>query len=254
MNLEEENKELKKKLLIAQSWMEREVKTQINLISKEKISNLSSWNIEDFFHENVEEIITTWVHSFFWELMILNTPKVVLENIIWAEILFYNQRQNKFADWLWIISSYHKSIDYIIESTITKPFRKFAKKHEQTILRRNDPLEKTLNLVVNSWYILWVAKLFHALSLIKKWWNLWDFTKCFSDFLDSHLHIKDILLEENFYKLLKILVDSEVFWKKRHEWKITYEETKKTRTILIWDLKEQNCVIYKLIKMGQVDI
>jgi hypothetical protein len=42
VNLEEENKELKKKLLIAQSWMEREVKTQINLISKEKISNLSS--------------------------------------------------------------------------------------------------------------------------------------------------------------------------------------------------------------------
>ena len=64
----------------------------------------------------------------------------------------------------------------------------------------------------------------------------------------------EILLEENFYRLLKILIYSEVFWKKRHEWKITYEETKKTRTILIWDLKEQNCVIYKLIKMWQVDI
>jgi len=42
VNLEEENKELKKKLLLAQSWMEREVKNQINVISKEKISNLSS--------------------------------------------------------------------------------------------------------------------------------------------------------------------------------------------------------------------
>ncbi|MDD2907975.1 MAG: hypothetical protein PHH98_05010 [Candidatus Gracilibacteria bacterium] len=254
MNLEEENKELKKKLLIAQSWMEREVKTQINLISKEKISNLSSGNIEDFFHENVEEIITTGVHNFFGELMILNTPKVVMENIIGAEILFYNQRQNKFADGLGIISSYHKSIDYIIESTITKPFRKYAKKHNQTILRRNDPLEKTLNLVVNSGYILGIAKLFHALSLIKKGENLSEFTKCFSEFLDNHLYIKDILLEDNFYKLLKILVDSEVFGKKRHEGKITYEETKKTRTILIGDLKEQDCVIYKLIKMGQVDI
>jgi len=254
VNLEEENRELKKKLAFAQSWMEREVKSQLNLISKEKIINLSLWNIDWFFNENVEGIITNWVNDFFWELMILNTPKTVMENIIWAEILFYSQIQNKFTDWLWIISSYHKSIDYIIENTITKSFRKYAKKQKQTILRINDPLEKTLNLVVNSGYTLWVAKLFHALSLIKKWWQLADFTKCFSDFLDSHLYIKDILLEDNFYKLLKILVDSEVFWKKRHEWKINYEETKKTRFILIWDLKEQNCIIYKLIKMGQVEI
>jgi len=32
--------------------------------------------------------------------MILNTPKIVIENIISAEVLFYNQRPNKFSDGL----------------------------------------------------------------------------------------------------------------------------------------------------------
>lgn len=257
MNLEElkkENEILTKKLSVAKIWMEREVRNHIKNISKNNISNEILWEKNDFFSHNIDEIVENTINNFFGELMLLNTPQVVIENIISAEILFYNIRQTKSADWLWVISSYHKSIDYIIESTITKPFRKYSKKVWQVDLRKNDPLEKSIHLVVNKWYILWVWKLFHILSKIKKDETLDDYSKVFSDFLNKNIYLKEVLLDENFFKLFEKLVTSEVFWKKRHLWKINYEDTKKARTLLIWDLKDENCLIYKLIKMWQVDI
>ncbi|MDF1682839.1 MAG: hypothetical protein P1U46_03900 [Patescibacteria group bacterium] len=60
-----ENNLLKKKLTIAQRWMEREVKSQIRLISKNKISNLTLDNKDDFFSENIEEMVNNQVVSFF---------------------------------------------------------------------------------------------------------------------------------------------------------------------------------------------
>lgn len=253
MNLKDENIELKRKLSIAKSWMEKEFKKELKNISRQKIETLSIWDRNTFFSENVEEIISNSVESFFWELMILNTPKEVIENIISAEVLFYNQRQNKFADGLWVISSYHKSIDVIIEESISKQFRKFAIK-SWVKLSKNDPLEKTLNLVVEKGYIMWLTKLFHIISLIKNDKNLASHSNCFKNFLDEYDYIKEVLLDEDFYSLLSELVNSDVLWKKRHEWKISYEETKRARTILIWDLKDQKCIIYKLLKMWQVDI
>ena len=253
MNLEDENIELKRKLSIAKSWMEKEFKKELKNISREKIELLSIGDRNNFFSKNVEEIISTSIDSFFWEFMILNTPKIVIENIISAEVLFYNQRPNKFSDGLWVISSYHKSSDNIIEESITKPFRKFAIK-SGVKLNKNDPLEKTLNQVVNSGYILWISKLFHILSLIKKGEILSDYSKSFSDFLEEYKYIKEVLLDENFYLLLEEIVLSEVLWSKRHIWTITYEETKRARTIFIWDLKDVNCVIYKLLKMWEIDV
>ena len=58
-------------------------------------------------------------------------------------------QKNPTIDGFSVISGYHKSLDLFIEAFIVKQFRKFAKKQKQTILRTNDPLEKSLNLVVN---------------------------------------------------------------------------------------------------------
>lgn len=257
MNLQELKKEndlLKMKLSIAKIWMEREVKNHIKNITKQNLE-LNIFNEKnEFFSKNIDEIVENTINIFFGELMLLNTPQIVIENIISAEILFYNIRQSKSADGLGVISSYHKSIDYIIESTITKPFRKYSKKVWQVDLRKNDPLEKSIHLVVNKWYILWVWKLFHILSKIKNEEILDDYSRVFSDFLDKNLYLKEVLLDEYFFSLFEKLIDSEVFWKKRHLWKINYEDTKKARTLLIWDLKDENCLIYKLIKMWQVEI
>ena len=251
--LEKENEDLKMRLSVAEKWMQREVKSQIQSITKEKIKSNALVDKQNFFSENIEEIVTTSVTSFFWELMLLNTPKSVIENILSAEIMFYNLWKNNSADWLWVITSYHKSIDVMIESTITKWFRKFAKKAWQNQLRKNDPLEKTLNSVVNKGYILWIWKLFHIITNIKNDKELYDYGKCFKDYLDKFYFIKDILLEDKFFDVFEKIVWSEILWRKRHFWKIWFNETKEARALLIWDLKEKNCMIYKFIKMWQPD-
>lgn len=251
--LEKENQILKKKLRTAQHWMEREVKVQLKYLTQNQIHSELETSKNQFFTENVEELITRSIKEFFWELMILNTPQAVIENIISAEILFYNMRKTNHTDGLWVISSYHKSIDMLIESTISKPFRKFAKKKWQIYLRKNDPLEKSMHLVVNKWYILWIWKLYNLLEKIHSWNNMYDYSICFREFLEKNNYIFDILSETWFYQNLKALVISDLIWKKRHIWKINFEETKKARNLLIGDLKEKNSIIYKLIEMWKID-
>jgi hypothetical protein len=63
--LKEENINLKRKLSIARIWMEKEVREQVKKISKRKIASMTCKTKDRFFSENVEEIITTKVATFF---------------------------------------------------------------------------------------------------------------------------------------------------------------------------------------------
>jgi hypothetical protein len=80
--LQKENEILKKKLLVAEFWMQREVNNYIDKISKEKFSTFSAKQKQTFFSQNIEEIIQNSIYDFFCELIILNTPETVIENII----------------------------------------------------------------------------------------------------------------------------------------------------------------------------
>jgi hypothetical protein len=62
--------------------------------------------------------------------------------------------KNPSIDGFSVISAYHKILDLFVESFITNNFRKFAKKKNCTILRVNDPLEKSINLIINKKYIM----------------------------------------------------------------------------------------------------
>lgn len=251
--LKKENEKLKKKFFMAKIWMEREIKAEVTKIAKSKVSKMTSKTKDLFFAENVEDIITRKVSDFFWEIMLLNTPSQVIDNIISAEVLYFNLRENKNADWLWVITSYHKSLDFLIETYITKWFRKYAKKNWQIYLRQNDPLEKALNSVVNNGYILWIWRLFHILKLIKNNEQIYDYWKCFKWYLEKYNNLSEILLDDSFFEIFKKIMDSEILGKKRHIWKINYEETKNARESLIWDFKNKNCLIYKFIEIGKVD-
>ena len=98
-----ENKELKRKLIIAERWMKKEVKNQISRITKQKIEKLSLCEIEDKFEENIEDLITTKITDFFGEVTLINIPSQVIENIISAEINYYNMRKNPNFDGLSVI-------------------------------------------------------------------------------------------------------------------------------------------------------
>lgn len=251
--LKKENLDLKRKLSIAKLWMEREVRSQVKKIADRKVSNMTSKTKDAFFSDNVEEIITKKVSNYFGEIMLLNTPSSVIENIIAAEVAFYTLRENPSADWLWVITSYHKSLDVLIETHITNWFRKFAKKKGQTQLRQNDVLEKALNSVVNKWYILSIWRLFHLVHLIDTDDMLYDYGKCFKTYLEKYAYISNILFREDFLNNFEKLVDTEILWKKRHVWKISFEETKKARELLIWNFKDKGSLIYWLIEIGKVD-
>ena len=252
LDLKKRNSELSRMLLVAKSWMEKQIKEEITKISRKNIKKLSEETKVSFISWNNEEIITKKIYYFFWDIVMMNIPRQTIEHIISAEINYYNLEKNNEIDWFPVISSYNKVIDIIIENFITKEFRKFAKKRWQTVLRKNDLIEKFLNSVVVKWYSLSVWRLYNIIKTIKNNWELFDYWLCFRDFLEKYEYIKIILLDDIFYKNLWIIIKSEVFWEKRHKWFINFEDTQKARKILIWNFEDQNCIIYKLIEIQNI--
>jgi Uri superfamily endonuclease len=72
--------------------------------------------------------------------------------------------------------------------------------------------------------------------------------------LDKYTYLKDILLSDNFFKKLWFLVSSDILWTKRHRWKIDFVETRKAREIIIWNFKDKECLMYKLIETQNINL
>lgn len=250
--LKKEIERLKTKLEVVKVWMEREIKEQTHKIARAKATKLTSNTKEDFLNENFEEVIWNRINSYFWDLLLLNAPKWTIEAITTWEINYYNMMKNPSIDGFSVISSYHKVLDLFVESFITNWFRKFAKKKWCTILRVNDPLEKSLNLIINKKYILSVWRLYWLLKLIKEDWELYDFWRCFKDYLDKYSDIKDILLDDDFFEKFTQINKSEILSSKRHSWTISKKETTQARKILIWDFRDKNSMIFKLLESQSV--
>lgn len=252
-NLKKQNEKLKKQLSLAKNWMKREVEWKKLSIAKERQEYNQEQEIRKYYKDNAKEITISSIKAFLWDLVFSQTSDYVLENIISSEVFFYNQRYFKFTDGLWVITGYHKAFDYLIEENITKLFRIYSKKNKQIELKKNDLNEKNLHLVINKWYTIWLWRLYSILTEIKEGKHLGEYLSSFNNFLNEYLYIKEVLLDKDFFYLLWDLVDSELFWEKRHKWQITFEETKYARTLLIWDLKDKNCIIYSLIKIWIVE-
>jgi hypothetical protein len=126
-------------------------------------------------------------------------------------------------------------------------------KQKHIKLRQNDLLEKALNSVVNKWYILSVWRLYHLIKLIKNNDQLYDFWTAFKEYIDKYQYIREILLNNDFYDNFSKLIDSEILWKKRHVWKISFVEAREARKYLIWDFKDTNSLIYKFIEIWKID-
>lgn len=255
----EENLELKKqveimtsKMKIVKIWMEKEVRAQAHKIAKSKASKLTSSVKEDFLNENFEDVIANRINDYFGDLLLLNAPKWTIEGITSAEINYFNMMKNPTIDGFAVISAYHKVLDLFIESFITNNFRKFAKKKGCTILRVNDPLEKSLNLIVNSKYIMSVWRLYGLLKMIKEDEKLYDYGRCFKEYLDKYTELRDILLQDEFFDKFTRLNKSEVLSSKRHSWTISKKDTTDARKILIWDFRDKNSMIYKILQWQSV--
>lgn len=251
MDLKQENKILKQKLNLAKSFINREIKSHIKNISSQKLQFLWTQDRENFFDENIEEIISTSVENYFPETIIFSIDKSIIENIISAEVFYHNLIKNDFLDWVSVINSYQKAIDFLIEQNITSLFRKFAKT-KNVELQQNDLTEKNLHSIVENGYSLWFTRLFSLIQNIKNNSDLYDYGIIFRQFLEKYTYIKDIILSENFYNLSKQIADSDLFWAKRHKSKITLKEVKTARNIIIWDFREKNSLIYHLASIWEI--
>lgn len=156
--------------------------------------------------------------------------------------------KNPTIDGFAVISAYHKVLDLFIESFITNNFRKYAKKKGQTILRVNDPLEKSLNLIVNSKYIMSVGRLYGLLKMIREDQKLFDYGQCFKEYLDKYTELRAILLDDVFFDKFTRLNKSEVLSSKRHSGSISKKDTMDARKILIGDFRDKNSIIYKILE------
>jgi len=252
-SLQKERDELQKKLTALSAWATRDIKSNINSIARQRASGLDGETHENFHKESTAEEIEQKITEYFGHIMLMNAPAWVVDALTTAEVNYYNLLQNPSIDGLSVVSAYHKALDAIIESYITKGFRKFAKKKWQTVLRKNDPLEKTLNMVVNKGYILWFGRLYGLIKYIKQDWELYDYWECFTEYLDKYYYLKDILLEDHFFWQISELANSEVLWAKRHKWNIAWKEAIKTRELFIGNYQNKDSIIYKLLESQSVE-
>ncbi len=237
---------LEKKLKIAEAWMHKEVENKIAKIAEEKITKKDS-------NKSLEEKIRENILDYFWEILLLNAPNWTIESLITSEINFDNVIKMNL-DWFSVIWWYHKVLDLLVENIITKNFRKFAKKEGQTILRMNEPLEKALHLVVNKWYILSAWRLFALMKILNEWWTSWDYVDIFKDFTNKYEDIYDLLTNRKFYKNFEKLNSLEVLSTKRHKWNISKEDTIKARELFIWNYKDKDSILYKLLEAWSISI
>jgi len=93
-SLKDRNKKLEFKLNIAKLWMIREIKESVKKVSKKKISKIACDSKNNFANENLEDIITDKIRNFFGDYILMNTSSAVIENIVSAEIAYYNLKQN----------------------------------------------------------------------------------------------------------------------------------------------------------------
>ena len=248
-----ERDELEKKLSVLSAWATRDIKSNISSIARQRAAGLDNETHDNFHAEETAEEIEQKITEYFGNILLMNAPSWVVDALTTAEVNYFNLLQNPNIDGLSVVSAYHKALDALIETIITKWFRKFAKKKWQTVLRKNDPLEKTLNMVVNKWYILGFGRLYGLIKYIKQDGELYDYGECFAEYLDKYYYLKDVLLEDNFFSQITQLANSEVLWAKRHTWNIAWKEAIKARQLFIGNYENKNAIIYKLLESQSVD-
>ncbi len=247
MNLKQENTELKRKLQIAESWMQKEVQGQIHNLSKKHLREQSSLSCENFISEEMEDIITTKIQSFFSDTPLYDIPQGFLENIVKSEVGYYILQKWIGIDNLVVTIGYQKCLESIIEYMITAPFRTWAQKNISPT-KSCSPLEDSLKKVIEKKYMLWIGKLYHTLTHTESG----AYQKGFEVFISQNTDLKNTLLQKGFLVQLQQVVESEVFGNKRHSGEISIQEVDMIRLLCTGNLTSKDCLIHTLFSTQSI--
>lgn len=238
-SLKQENIELKHKLEVAQNWMQSQV-----LWAKNTIQN--KWNMRDTIEQKI--------YDFFPPESLSNFPNNGVEDIISAEILFEHLISWENFDGISILISYGKIIDQIIELYITKWFRKYISKNNISPKYINNPLEKSLRLIVEKKFTFSLGRLYQSLHEISKWNQLSPYLNEFSNYLKSRDFLRQLLMSESFLLQLKCLIDTHALTEKRHTWILSKSDTISARQAIIWNFSNKECILYLLAASQNTDL
>ncbi len=156
------------------------------------------------------------------------------------------------GDGVSVVSSYNKILDSLIESIVTSGYRRFALKQGPVILRTNDPLEKALHLVISKKYTLSSGRIYGLIKALRNGEKLYEFGEYFKRYLDKYPTLRDLLMNDTFFKPYARLIESEVFGGKRHNGRISLEETTDARGILVGNYQDRDGLIYQLLLHASV--
>lgn len=249
-NLEQENILLKKQLQNAKEWMQKEV------LASQKSINIqdSQTGRNNFYHENLEEIIQENIYSFFPSDLLTHFPSDGIENIISSELIYYHIIQGWHVDGTGVMIWYQKILDAMIEHYITKGFRKYILKNKLSHSPSNIPLEKSFYSIIDRKYSLSLWRLYDALKQIQSWEKLSPYLSYFNDYIRSKSFLEKALLQSAFLLQLEALMHLHAVSEKRHTWTLSSHDTTLARDVCVWNFKNKNCLLYILAASQSVDI
>lgn len=164
---------------------------------------------DDFLRENQEAIIGKRIADYFGDILLLNAPKETIEYLVSSEISYYNlSKIPLLTDFLWLDPTIKSSMfDWNIWLWISSV--NLLQKKGATVLRVNDPMEKSLHSVVTKKFILSLGRLFGLLRMIRNNEPLYDFLVELSVTISINIQT---------FVIYSSRIGSSYFWENYRQW------------------------------------
>lgn len=235
-DLIQENVELIARLALAEKWMRREVQSAISSVRRAEIKKDTRKHFENTFEQDGVEMITQRIMDSFGDAL-SRAPKYTLERLIDAEIYWETLQRYPHMDALPVVLAYQKILDAWIEESLVWPWRideskKWKSKNISSV--SNSSLEKDIENISTKNYTLSIGRWYQILMMMKNSEPFPPVIGVLAWFWETQYpKLLSWITSDAFISKFSLLMDREIFSKKRHEKKVTYSDAKVTREIFI---------------------
>ncbi len=244
-----ENELLKIRLQRAEIWMGRQIHESVRTIQTERSRKESRKRFENFLETDITDSISDRIDRYFWS-GIEHAPPYTRERLLDSEIYWMTLQKHPTIDAFPIIASYQKILDAYFEERFTIPFRRaYEWKRITTPVEKG--LESDIANVIHRGYTLSLGRWYQFFSSIRSHEWVGSFTRTLFEFIERQYPWSlEILMSEGVFSQFQILIDMEVFSRKRHDNKISFTDAKKSREILVGNYQEDGLLKYIFSKLS----